>query len=132
MATGRAAKVSQAENDLLKRGIVEEIGKTVRWAIVGISAFGVAYLLGHAIEALAGKQTDANILVKMLGVFEVSMALSWMAGGAGVIYGRSQAKQKKTTVERLHKRIAELESVMDPGRTSSKLTPRGETNKEDR
>ena len=135
MATGGrkpTAERLQAENDFLRRGgIVQEIGKTVRFLLVAAATVGIVYLLGHSIEALAGKQTEANILVSLLGTLEVSVVLSWVVGGAGVAYGRAQNKLRKTTVERLHKRIHDLESAIDQNRSSSKLTPRGDTNPED-
>lgn len=131
MAPGKQAAIrSEAENDFL-RSLVEEIGKTVRWALVAGAALGIVYLLAQAVEALAGKQTEANILVSMLGTVEVSVALSWVVGAGGVIYGRAQKKLRQRTVARLHGRIASLEKQIDPGRSSSKLTPTGDTNPED-
>ena len=122
----------QAENDFLRRGgIADEIGKSVRVLLICAAAVAIAYLLGHAIESLSGKDTDANIIVSLLGKLEISVILSWVAGGAGVAYGRSQMKLRKTTVERLHARIKSLETEIDPARKSSKLTPRGDTNPED-
>lgn len=122
----------QAENEFLRRGgMAEEIGKSVRVLLVCVSAVCIVYLLAHAIESLAGKQTDASILVNLLGKLEISVLLSWAVGGAGLMYGRSQNRLRKRTIERLHGRIKDLESEIDPGRTSSKLTPRGETNPED-
>jgi hypothetical protein len=122
----------QAENDFLRRGgVAEEIGKSVRVLLICAAIIAVAYLLGHAIESLAGKETDANIFVNLLGKLEISVILSWVVGGAGVAYGRSQMKLRKTTVQRLHGRIKSLEIEIDPARQSSKLTPRGDTNPED-
>lgn len=122
----------QAENAFLRRGgIAEEIGKSIRVLLISAAAVAIAYLLGHAIEALSGKETDANIIVSLLGKLEISVVLSWVIGGAGVAYGRAQMKLRKSTVERLHGRIKSLEAGIDPARKSSKLTPRGDTNPED-
>lgn len=130
-ASDSSAKL-RAENDFLRRGgIAEEIGKTVRVLLISGAAVGIVYLVGHAIETLAGKETEANIFVSLLGKVEISVVLSWIVGGAGVIYGRAQRKLRKTTIESLHGRIKSLESQLDPARTSSKLTPRGDTNPED-
>jgi len=41
-------------------------------------------------------------------------------------------KLKKDAIERMAGRIKELETKMDPGRSSSRLTPRGETRSEDK
>lgn len=133
MATKQRGAVTveslQAENEFLRRGsIAEEIGKTVRVLLVSLAGIAIVYLVGHAIEALAGKDTDANIFVDLFGKLEVAAALSWMVGGGGVVYGRAQSKLRKSAVERLHGRIKDLETQIDPTRTSSKLTPRGDTN----
>jgi hypothetical protein len=134
---GRGGKKSvdklEAENEFLRKGgWAEEIGKTVRTIVLASAGIAGIYLLTHAVEALAGKKTDANILVSFLANLDVSIMLSWAVGGAGVLYGRAQNKLRKTTVERLESRIRKFEAQVDPGRSSSKLTPRGETNPEDR
>ncbi len=54
-----------------------------------------------------------------------------MAAGAGV-YGWKQRDLRKTTVERLQSRIKELELKLDSKRSSSHLTPRGDTREEDK
>jgi len=98
----------QAENDFLRRGgIAEEVGKSIRVLLICAAAVAITYLLGHAIESLSGKETDANIIVSL---------------------GRSQMKLRKATIERLHGRIKSLEEGIDPGRTTSKLTKSGDTN----
>jgi hypothetical protein len=43
-----------------------------------------------------------------------------------------QRKLRRDVVERLSSRVPFLEKQLDPGRTSSKLTDRGDTNPEDR
>jgi len=119
----------QAENDFLRRGgIAEEVGKSIRVLLICAAAVAITYLLGHAIESLSGKETDANIIVSLLGKIEISVVLSWVVGAAGVVYGRSQMKLRKATIERLHGRIKSLEEGIDPGRTTSKLTKSGDTN----
>jgi hypothetical protein len=131
--SGQSVDRLQAENDFLRRGgFAEEIGKTVRVLLICLAVVGIVYLLGHAVETLAGKETEANIFVNLLGKLEISFVLSWIVGGAGLAYGLSQKKLRKSTVERLQKRIKELEADIDPTRTSSKLTPSGDTNPEDR
>lgn len=138
MATGsrsssRSVERLQAENEFLRRGgIAEEIGKTVRWLIVGSASVAGLYFVSHAIEALAGKQTDANVIVNFLTKFEVSVVLGWAAGGCGLAYGRSQRKLRKAAIERLSGRIQELETQIDPSRSTSRLTPDGDTNPEDK
>lgn len=100
----------------------------IRWtAIVFIVRY--AYL---AIEILSGKSTTADIGINFLANINISVALAWCAALGGIAYGKHQSKLRKDTVERLQDRIQELESDYDQSRSSSNLTPRGETRPEDR
>jgi hypothetical protein len=123
----------EAENEFLRRGgVAEEIGKTVRVLLICAACVAIVYLLGHAIESLSGKETNANIFIDLLGKIEVSVVLSWVVGGAGIAYGRYERKLRKSTIDRLQGRIKSLEQELDPNRSSSKLTTTGDTNPEDK
>lgn len=91
-----------------------------------------AFYFYKAVDSLAGESTVADIVVAMTGRFDVTKALLTMLAGGGVIYGVRQRKLKADHTERLSNRNAELEQRMDPNRTSSRLTIRGETRPEDR
>jgi len=52
-------------------------------------------------------------------------------GGGGVWYGYKEKNLRKETVERLQKRVKELELLIDKNRSSSELTPLGNSNPED-
>jgi hypothetical protein len=92
----------------------------------------LAYFVYASIAVLAGKQTDANIGVSFLGNLTVSQSLAYIFGGGGLVYGFRERALRQRTVERLQRRIQELEAAQDPARTSSKLTPKGETHPRDR
>jgi len=112
----------------IAEGIVQVFLSLIRWgAIVMIARYG--YL---AIDSLSGKSTLADIGVNFLSNIKVSVALAWSAGVGGIIYGVNQRKLRKDTIERLQKRIQELESNIDSNRTTSNLTPRGDTRPEDK
>lgn len=96
-------------------------------ALVAVSYFG--YL---AVLALAGKYTFADIGISFLSDLTISVSLAWVFGIVGVIYGLQQRKVRKDTVERLQNRIQTLEMSIDPRRTTSQLTPRGDTREEDK
>lgn len=53
-------------------------------------------------------------------------------GIAGIMYGIKQSKLRKDTIERLQGSNKALELKVDPGRSSSKLTKRGETREGDK
>lgn len=121
-----------AESQFLRRSraveaVTSVLNNLVRWAgAVLIARYG--YL---SISELAGQTTFADIGVNILSDLRVSQAVAWLLGGGGVAYGLQQRKLRRDTVERLQGRISSFEKALDPGRTSSQLTPRGETRPED-
>jgi len=111
----------------LSFGITSAFAALIRWAgVVLIARYG--YLTVHD---LAGQATTADIGIKLLTDVKISEALAWLLAGGGILYGRQQRKLRKDTVERLQERNRNLERTIDPKRTSSDLTPRGETRPED-
>lgn len=133
---GRTKEQLLADNEFLRRGgWAEQIGPTVRLALSVVCILGVAYIakdaaIGVARE-LAGKETNANVVWSFLNDFRVSILFGWGVGAAGVLYGLKERRLRKRTVERLARRVADFEIQHDKGRTSSQLTPRGDTNPED-
>lgn len=100
----------------------------IRWG----AAVWIASFAAEAIASLAGLKTEANIVLNFLSSLTVSNALAWSVAGGGVLYGEAQRRLKGRTVERLQSRIEELETMIDPQRSSSSLTKRGETNPKDK
>ena len=109
-------------------GWVTVLQSLIRWGGIALVA-RYSYL---AVEALAGQTTLADIGINFLGKVEVSVALAWSFGAVGVAYGWQQRKLRKDTVERLQNRIQALEQMIDRGRSSSNLTPRGDSRPEDK
>ena len=60
-----------------------------------------------------------------------SAILGLTFGWAGIIYGRSQSRLRKSVIEKLHPARRWQEIEQDPGRESSELTRRGDTRPED-
>ena len=87
---------------------------------------GITYILYLMVGELAGKQTAADITISLW-----DKALAVIFGGGGVLYGHKERKLRKDTVERLQKRNIELESMIDKNRSTSGLTPLGDTDPED-
>lgn len=108
-------------------GAVVVLQSLLRWG--GIVA--IAWFTRLAVGDLAGQTTMADIGLDFLGKVEVSVALAWAAGAAGGYYGYRQRKLRRDTVERLQKRVQELEKIIDRKRSTSRLTSRGETRPED-
>ena len=85
-----------------------------------------AYL---SVDALAGDVTvaDIGVGVRILGNVKVSTILCTAVGVLGTVYGLQQRSLRKSTTERLTARIEDLERRIDPKRSTSGLTSRGDT-----
>jgi hypothetical protein len=96
---------------------------------------GIAYIahqVSLAFIAFAGKDSNANLAFSLMSnvnfVFTGSIALSGLSVS---LYLRERGQHRRTR-KRLAERITELEIMVDPTRTSSRLTEEGLTRKEDR
>lgn len=98
-------------------------------------SIGMGYL---AIDSLAGQVTVADI--KVLGKVAVGDAgPSWgvvlasiLFGVSGVLLARKERNLRKDTVERMHKYQELWEKSIDPKRSTSAITSRGDTRPEDK
>jgi hypothetical protein len=103
------------------------INTAIKWA--GICVLG--YELMSTVGTLAGKETTANILIKILGNITISQGVLMAYGaGATLLYARER-KLRKKTVKHVHPRVKKLEEELDNKRSSSRLTESGDTNPED-
>lgn len=120
----------------LDRGIrsleIHEKYKTTRTlARCGFGAVCI-WMAKDSLVALAGRDTTviANIFVSVIGDFRLELAVV-LTGFAG-LWAIVERVVRQQTVKRLHRRIRELESTLDPNRTTSHLTKKGQTNPRDR
>lgn len=100
----------------------------IRWTGIVL----VVYWAYRIVEALAGQTTVAEFDIEMLPNLRASQIAASIWAGAATGYAFFERDLRRRTVERLQNRITELEKKIDPSRTSSKLTTRGETRPEDR
>lgn len=133
MATNKSKAQLEAELKLLKRA---KLGDQIAGSIRSLMAWGGAVLIARygylSIEALAGLSTDAKIGVSFLGDFRISETLAWLLGGSGAYYGWRQRGLRKSTVEQMTAHNRKLEARLDRSRSSSNLTPQGNTREEDK
>jgi hypothetical protein len=104
----------------------------VVWGIVWIAGFVSAALIARA---FAGQSTTANIAVGLvvrayahLGSAKVAWPITFIS----VTYAELQRRERQRKTVKLSRRISELELRLDPARSSSELTPTGDTRQEDR
>jgi hypothetical protein len=105
--------------------VVRVLSKWVPLAIIA----RYAYL---AIAALAGQDTKAELLLSVLTEAELKVSLAWAIGGVGVLYGLVQRELRRQVIARYAPYLSQAELALDPARSSSDLTPRGDTPPDDR
>lgn len=95
----------------------------------------VAYFVYRCTDALAGKQTDANIVYRVVSnLLSSEKATEGLSAAVAVfcLYLANRWKrQYRDTIEELGKLRQAYEKLLDPKRSSSKLDARGATRKED-
>lgn len=88
------------------------------------------YFGGNILAPLAGENTALSLGISLLADLKLSVAIT-LAGGAAVWAVVERALRHRKT-EYLQRRIKELETMIDPGRSSSGLTEEGKTNPNDK
>jgi hypothetical protein len=86
---------------------------------------------GDAVKSLSGRVTLTDMRFNFLGSVAIERTLCAGAAAGGIFYGYKQRKLRQKKTEHLEGRIHQLENTIDPGRTSSHLTPLGTTNPRD-
>lgn len=139
----RFLRANHAANNLTK--VVQDLVKYGAYTAIAFYVYlGIASLAGRKTEA------DINVNASASGEFAVGQSehpgeaesalgglpqavilLSLLFGVGGVLYGRNQARLRQQVIERFHQYQLKAEQAIDPHRTSSKLTPRGQTRPED-
>lgn len=112
------------------RAYEKAISNVTKWGALAFIGW-ISYL---SVAELAGKVTNANISAVLSWPFGpgwIMVVLALLFGAGGIVYGRRQAKLRKDTIERLHEYQKRYELSIDPNRSSSRLTARGETRPED-
>lgn len=104
--------------------VLRTLVKTIGWV-------AVAYFAKESIVAFAGVKTFAELKGAFLADVRVSEWAAWLLVVLFGGYGLRQKKLRGRTIERLSRRNAELEALVDPNRTSSRLGTTGETRPED-
>ena len=111
--------------------ISDLIGKTlsnlIKFGFIG----WVAFLYAPVFMAMAGQDTKADFSLSLMANEHFVILLGVVFGAGGIVYGRRQAKLRRDVIERLHPYQLEHEKAQDPDRSSSLLSVRGDTAKED-
>lgn len=112
--------------------LLDILATVVQLGIPWGAACFIAYMGFLSIDALAGKVTFAELGARFIGDVRINEALAWFLSGAFGWYGLNERRLRRKHIERIAPQINELESRLDPKRTSSRLTPHGTTRREDK
>jgi hypothetical protein len=128
MAKPKTRAQLEAENEML-RGVHRwnAISDMFRTTVRTLGGVVIAFWVYKTAAVLAGHSTDASFFLGVLSDIKVSQGLLAAFGLGGLSYGARQRHLRKKNIERLEGRLRELEQMVDPGRSSSLLTRRGET-----
>jgi hypothetical protein len=104
-------------------------------AIKWVSICVIAWRLGLAVEALAGKATLADFSVFLIADLKANKVFSHIImaalGLGGITYGARERRLRRKAIKQSGGRIAGLEKRLDPNRTSSGLMIDGRSRPED-
>lgn len=112
---------------LINRGF--DLARDVVRAVMYV---GCTYLAVQAISILAGKKTEATLIVSYFISSDNTYGLPWLITVIAVAYAYAQYRLRRRTTEYLQARVREFELKIDPTRTSSGLKATGETNPKDK
>jgi hypothetical protein len=93
----------------------------------------IVYELAGVVKAFAGRSSDVqlNFWLGLIANVKVEFVISITVSGLSIgLYLRERIQHRETR-ERLTKRVTALELLLDPNRTSSHLTSKGLTRKDD-
>ena len=129
MARGRSKEELDAQVHIRRIDATASVANTfIRFAGLGFLGF----CAWRSIAALAGQTTLASIGISVLGKVYVSEAAAWLLAVGSVGYGITQRQLRRRVIARYAPIMREHEKAVDPRRTSSQLTERGDTKPEDR
>ncbi|MFZ2004181.1 MAG: hypothetical protein WAV02_03800 [Stellaceae bacterium] len=109
---------------------VDQLYSTIRAALrYSTLAFGF-WCLYLAIDSIAGKTTAFTMALSIL--WDVRLVFAFSVAGLSTIWAIAERKLRQRKVAYMQGRIKDLETKIDPQRSSSGLTEKGRTNPRDR
>jgi hypothetical protein len=102
-----------------------------RYLIVAAAVVLCVYFMTSAVRSFAGEVTIASVTLRLLANIILKWSLTATVSGLSLALYFREKRQHERTRERLAKRVTELELQIDRTRTSSNLTAKGRTRKED-
>jgi hypothetical protein len=112
----------------LRFRMVDAVSKAIDRLVPGVVGVLIAYFgIYRTVHDLAGKQSLAGFTLRFFADVRPNEIIAWALALLGWVFGIEAQRLRRNVTERLTFRIQELEQRLDPGRTTSGLTPRGQT-----
>ncbi len=134
----KSKAVLEAENKILRKSNFSQGLTAIIQTFIRVGgAVAIVYLCRLIVGDLAGKQTASDIKFTLAGFDFIGDGLkpneivAYAVSAGSVLYGLLQKRLRKNTIEKMHVRTGNLEKMIDPKRSSSNLTTRGDTRPED-
>jgi hypothetical protein len=127
----RAMSDSRIPADLrLEFHRIDQFYLTVRTVVRGVCWVAAAYFGFGAIGQFAGESTDVNFALSLVisALFELKFVIAIALTGMACAWAAAERVLRHRKVEKLQGRIRELETAIDPERSTSGLTTKGQTN----
>ncbi|TGN02894.1 hypothetical protein [Leptospira dzoumogneensis] len=91
----------------------------------------ITYFITDSVKAIAGTTTNYNVVFNFLADLNANQWFAYIFGAAGIGFGLYERNLRKKHVKRSSTRISKLEHEINPRRSSSHLTPTGDTRQGD-
>jgi hypothetical protein len=124
---------SPSETELRFHNITQ-LYRTIRTAIRVGGCVLIAYFAFRALESLGGQNTAVSLVVSLIldAFVELKFVLIVTLAGSAIAWAVAERWLRYRKVKQMQERIKRLETLIDPRRTTSGLTPAGRTNPRDR
>jgi hypothetical protein len=120
------------DSDTVEYFRIQQRYSTVRTAIRTLGCAVAAYCFLEAVKALAGQSTSVAFSLILDALVELRFAVTLALAGAACAWAVVERALRHRKVEHMQGRLKQLETSLDPRRSSSGLTTKGQTNPRDR
>jgi hypothetical protein len=112
--------------------VIDSLAALGRTGFFVLAVLGLGAYTRDVLVAFAGKETAANLVISLIVNLQADRWVAYVVGALGLGYGAVERHVRQRNIRRLTAHTEELEKRLYPGRTSSGLTPKGKTRREDR
>jgi hypothetical protein len=111
---------------------IQQRYSTARTTIKSIAWVFCVYVAFSAATKFAGQSTSVAISLILTALFDLKFVFSFALAGAACAWAAAERALRHRKVEQMQGRLKQLETQIDPNRSSSGLTTQGKTAPSDR